>query len=149
MNDASPIAPAWAVLPTAMIALVIIAGHMQAMWEAGHRGLIPPSRVRIRTVNGFVMMVATCLTAYSFGIVTPSRPEMFVLAWSAVAGLLAIIIMLALIDVLNTARLSLKEGREQRRRLRDRLGAEIGARLGVATEREPGLRLPHDDPRRP
>lgn len=148
MTDAGPIAPAWAVLPTAMIALVIVAGHMQAMWEAGRRGLVPPSRVRIRTVNGFVMMVTTCLAAYSFGIVTPGRPGMFLLAWSAVAGLLAIIILLALIDVLNTARLSLKEGREQRRRLRERLAEEIGARLGVAPEREPGLRLPHDDPRR-
>lgn len=126
----------------AAVALLIIAGHMQAMWEAARQGLMPASRVRIRTVNGFVMMITTCLAAYGFGIVTPSRAGMFVLAWTAVAGLIAIVVMLAVIDVLNTARLTWREGREARRALRDKVAREIAEVRARAGE---GLRLPHDD----
>lgn len=141
MTDSGTIAPAWLVLPIAAVALLIIAGHMQAMWEAARRGLEPESRVRIRTVNGFVMMVTTCLAAYGFGIVTPDRAGMFVLAWTAVAGLIGIVVMLAVIDALNTARLSWRFRREARRSLRERIEREIGEVRG----RGAALRLRHDD----
>ncbi len=144
MSDTSTIAPAWVVLPVAGIALIVLAGHMQAMWEAARRGAVPASRVRIRTVNGFVMMVTACLAAYGFGIVTPSEAGMFVLAWSAVAGLIGIVVMLAVVDAMNTARLSWRVRREAREILRDRVARE----LAEARAQRPGadrLRLRHDD----
>ncbi len=131
----------WLVLPIAAVALIVTAGHLQAMWEAGRRGLVPSSRVRIRTANGFAMMLTTCLAAYGFGIVTPERAGMFVLAWSAVAGLIGIVVMLAVIDVLNTMRLTWETDREARRVLRDRVARELGE-IGQGGA---GLRLPHDD----
>lgn len=112
----TPIAPTWVVLPLAMLALIVCAGHLIALREAPP-GAIPANRRRIRTITGWVIMFTVPLTAYAFGIVTPADPGMFLLSWMAVTGLLLIIIVLAGIDLLETHRLHRADRRKIRREL--------------------------------
>ena len=116
MLDVSPIAPPWIVLPMGALAAITIAGHLMALREALRRADVPPSRWRIRACNGMVMLMTVPLAAYAFGIAPPARPAPFMLAWTGVTGLLAIILLLASIDMLNTWRLL---NRQRKRDLRE------------------------------
>lgn len=111
MNE--PILSPWFVIPLAAATLLFLAGHLKAMQIAE----MPESRRRIRTVNGLLMMFVTPLVAYLFGIVTADDERMFLLSGTAVVSLLFMIILLALLDALNTVRIARREQRELRRRL--------------------------------
>jgi hypothetical protein len=113
-----PIAPAWLALTLAMVTLVVVAGHLIALRTAE----MPESRRRIRTVSGVVILMATPLAAYSFGIVTPSEAKAFTLAWSAVMGLLGLILILAALDIVNNGRIH----RQQQRAMRAAMRREMG-----------------------
>ncbi len=121
----SPLAPAWLILPMAVVTLLVLAGHMHAMHTA--TGL-PTSRRRIRSINAGLMLVTIPVLAYAFGIATPARTHAFALAWSASALLLGLIVMVALADVVNTWRLH--AGERERLKLQMRaLRAAAGRRL--------------------
>ncbi len=117
----SPLVPAWVAVPLGALTLIMLAAHMRALAVAD----MPESRRRIRTANGWVMLLATPVTAYAFGVATPADPRLFLLSWLAVAGLLAIVLLLAAIDIMNTGRLSLDARQELRRDLHD-LGRDLG-----------------------
>lgn len=114
-----PIAPSWLALTLGMITLVVVAGHLIAL----RRAEMPESRRRIRTVSGVVILMTTPLAAYAFGIVTPSEAKAFTLAWSAVMGLLGLILILALLDMANNARIYHRQRREVRASLRRSMGS--------------------------
>jgi len=109
----APLAPTWLVLPLAGILLLFLAGYIQSLQS----GEVPPKRRRIRTANTLLMMLATPVIAYAFGVVAPANARMFLLAWLAITGLLTIIIVLAGMDAMYSVRLH----REQRRAVRESL----------------------------
>ncbi|HHN78211.1 MAG TPA: hypothetical protein ENK11_05990 [Phycisphaerales bacterium] len=122
------ILPFWFVGPLAGLTMLVIAGHLLAMRDAKDR--IPASRYRIRTVNGGIMLVAVPLLASAFSVIPTNRPRPFLLIWTACIGLLAVVVVLALLDAINNARLGLLEAQrlhEEHRSLIDlatRTGAE-------------------------
>lgn len=125
----TPIAPTWLVLSLALVSMVLIAGHLQAVQVAD----MPESRRRIRSAADMVMLVLSALLAYAFGIATPAQPRLFTLAWSACVGLLFVVLLLAFIDSANNMRMHRREMRvlrEQSRATREklhRLTAEAGS----------------------
>jgi len=109
-SSATPIAPTWLVLPMALVTMVLIAGHLQAVRIAD----MPESRRRIRSAADVVMLVLSALLAYAFGIATPAHPRLFTLAWSACIGLLVVVLLLAFMDSANNLRLHRREMRALR-----------------------------------
>jgi hypothetical protein len=108
---AQSIAPKWFVLPLAFIALLVVAVH----WMALGKAQMPVVRKRLRTANGLVMMLAIPVLAYSFGVVDVEDKRRFVLAWMTSAGLLIIVLLLAIIDLMQTFAVA----RQERMVLRD------------------------------
>lgn len=115
MMPQGPLVPAWLSLPLAGLVVLIIATHMHAL----ARSSIAPSRKRIRTATGWLMLVTAPLTGYAFGVASPADPRGFVLVWLTVAGLLGIIILLACIDILNSGRLRRARMQEMTRQMRE------------------------------
>ncbi len=93
----------WVVLPIAAALMLLVA----ALQAAIQRGDSPPSRRRIRSANSLVMLLAIPLLAAGFCLVNPTlAPRAFLLTWAAAIGLLCIAVALALLDMVNTWRLT-------------------------------------------
>jgi uncharacterized membrane protein YozB (DUF420 family) len=118
---AASLLPAWIVVPVAAAAMLVLAAHVLALQQTP----MPPRRRRIRTANGLLMMLVSSLLAYALGVAptvgnpttNPEAARTFLLVWSMIMSLLAVIIGLAALDVAHTARLALGV----RRKLRDDL----------------------------
>lgn len=114
--------PAWVVAPIGCGALILTAAHILALQNSD----APPRRKRIRTVNGLLMMLVTSLLCWALGVApvvsnpatTPADARTFLLVWSAIIALVALMVALAGLDVAFTARLALAERRRLRRELR-------------------------------
>lgn len=132
-----PLAPAWLVLPMAVATLLVLAAHVHAMHAATG---IPRSRRRVRSINAGLMLVTVPVLAYAFGIATPARTQAFALAWSASALLLALIVLVALADVINTWRIHAEERRLLSAQMR---GLRAAAARQVEQRRKGG---PSSDP---
>lgn len=137
-----PVVPLWLTAPLAGALMVLIAAHILALRAAGER--VDPARRRIRTVNGFVGMATLPLTVYAFSVVTPQQPRQFMLTWMLVMGLLVLTILLASVDMFNTARLNREKAREMREQLRE-LSGRLRALQGEPSGHSPRLRLHRDD----
>lgn len=126
----SPLAPAWLVLPVAALALLVVAGHVLVI----DRAEMPPTRKRIRTVNGVLMMFTIPLAAAAFSIIPPTQPHtrLFLMAWVLVVGLILLVLSLAMLDIANTFLMHRRERVELRRQI-----AEARALL-AATEKRGG-----------
>ncbi len=111
--SASPLTPTWLAIPIAILVLIVLAIHMRAMRLTP----MPASRRRIRSVNGWLMLIAVPLLTYAFGIAAPSRARPFVLAWAASVGIVGIIVMLAILDILNNWRLQRRASQDLRREM--------------------------------
>lgn len=125
----SPLAPAWLVLPMAVITLLVLAAHMHAM----HAPTTPVPRARrtIRSINAGLMLVTVPVLAYAFGIATPAKAHAFALAWTGAIVMLCLVILVALADVFNTWRMHASERaqlRDQIRGLRSALHRELERR---------------------
>lgn len=129
-----PLVSAWLAMPVAGVVLALLALHMRSLAGAP----MPESRRRIRTANGWIMLLATPVTAYAFGVASPENPRVFILAWLAVAGLLAIVLLLAGIDIVNTGRITMVARRELRRELRDHLQGRFAPQGGDAAHADRG-----------
>lgn len=125
----TPILPPWLVLPAAAATMLVIAAHILLMPTLP----MPASRRRIRTVNGFLMLFATALLGYAFGMATQAAPRTFVLVWSVVVVLLTVIVALACIDVLNTLRLGMQERRTIKAGLKSSMDRDLAERVGGLT----------------
>lgn len=115
------------------VTILIVAGHLMALQQAE----MPARRKRIRTVNGLLMLVTTPLLAFAFGYATPESPRLFLTLWMTIIALLALIIVVGLIDVAYTAKLTTIEARRARR--------ELAVRLRERAMRERALRLAADN----
>ncbi len=121
LNLASqPVAPAWAVFPLGGFTLVVVLWHLYAILRTDPSS-IHPMRRRIRLANAAVMLTLVPLIAYAFGVATTDSPRLYAIAWLAVMGLLAIMVLLAMMDSANTARIHLADRGELRRQLRQSL----------------------------
>ena len=132
--DTGPIAPTWFVLPLALIALVLQAGYLIAIRELGPDRM-PPSRRRIRVATGWLSMFAIPLSAYGFGIARPSEAGTFTVVWMLVIGLISAIVMLAVLDAINTIRIHRRDGEKVHRELRENLQRDLKA---IREERDRG-----------
>jgi len=122
-----PLLPAWVVLPMALLTLIVVSAHIQLL--LGDREM-PPSRRRIRLCSGALMLVSTPLIAFAFGILRPIDARIFTLVWTAIIGILLLVVMLAGLDTLNTLRLHASSRRTNRgniARLRGELAAVVAA----------------------
>lgn len=106
-----PVAPAWVVFPLAVLTGLIVLLHLSMMHDPKVFEQMPLSRRRLRTAGGVVALVAVPVLAYAFGIVTPSDPAAFTMAWSASVGILGMIVMIAAMDSLNSIRIHRKVAR--------------------------------------
>lgn len=97
--------------------MIIIAAHLVAMRDS--RASIPASRYRLRTVNGGIMLATAPLLAAAFSVVPTSNQRLFVIVWFACIGLLGLVVIIAVLDAINNARLMVI----QRRRLREEASA--------------------------
>jgi hypothetical protein len=93
----------WIVIPMAVITMLIVAAAITST----ARHTTPASRRRIRLANGWVMLLIVPLAASGFGLIDSStQPRLFVKSWILVIGLLCISVALAVLDMINTARLA-------------------------------------------
>ena len=135
-NGGGPLAPAWFVIPLAVLTLLIVASHVVTI----DRSDMPPSRKRLRTVNGILMMFTIPLAAYAMGGVGPERSRVFVMVWTIVAGLVVLVLLLAIADLLNTWRMNWNERQELRQQIAAaRLVAQrlMDAKAGSAAPQPP------------
>lgn len=114
MLASETLAHPWVVMPMAILSLLVVAGHLSLL----ARSDMPPSRVRIRTANGLVMLLSLPVAAYALAIAKPAVDQRaFVIAWTMTAGMITIVLLLALLDIANTWRLHRREVRVLRERL--------------------------------
>lgn len=121
--------PAWLVLPIAGVVLLVIAVHVAFL----QLQQIPAGRRRIRTACGLIMMFVTALLAYALAIEPDPQPgsgapainvvgisggQSFVLIWTTILAMLALMVVLALADAINTYSLAMQERRALRAQLR-------------------------------
>jgi nitroreductase len=129
-----PLAPKWFVLPLALIALVVVAGH----WITLGRARMPAFRRSVRSANGVVMMLAIPVLAFGFGVVPVGSPRLFVLTWMLGWGLLFLVLVLAGLDMAYTwreARLAQRALRQEAALLRAGVGGRGGRGAGEAGAR--------------
>lgn len=121
---ANPPLPAIAVVPLALLAMIFIAGHVMAMNDPTSG--VPTSRKRIRSANGVMLMWLVALVTYAISILNPEHTSRFVLTWLTIITVVGLVLILALLDVLNTIRLH----SAARRIIREELKQGITAALG-------------------
>lgn len=135
------IAPRWAVVLVASLALLVIVVHVISLMHADTH----PSRRRIRIANGLLMMGGVVSLAYAVGGVTPDKPREFTFAWTLVLSLMAMIVGVACLDALNSVRLHAAQRRAVRREL-DKARLEVAVRTGRLGPRGPGSSPPPSGP---
>ncbi len=114
MIAAGPLISPWLAFPMAAFTMLVIAAHATALSDMK----MPESRRTIRKINGMLMLIGVPLIAYAFSGIGSQRPREFVFVWTAAAALLAIIVFIALVDILNTARLHRAQSQELRIKIR-------------------------------
>lgn len=112
--------PIWVSGPMAMVTLVVVAAHLIALRTAD----MPESRRRIRTANGWLMMVAAPVLVVAFSVVQTGSPRPFALVWGVAIMLLCLVLAMAFLDVANNLRLT----RIQQRTMRRSMGGGFGQR---------------------
>jgi energy-converting hydrogenase Eha subunit E len=114
MNPTGVVLPGWITAPIGVVLVLLVVVHL--FWLAPH--VTPPSRRRIRTACGVVMLLTIPLVVIGFSVIVPARqPSLWAMTWIAASSLTAFALGLAVLDMANTLRLH----RKQRRRLRDEL----------------------------
>ncbi len=100
----------WITLPLTLAAMLAVSAHVTITQHSP----APASRKRIRVANGWVMLLTLPLFAAGISFVSAeSQPRLFALVWLGVVGLLVLSITLAVIDALNTARITRIEKQNQ------------------------------------
>ncbi|MBY0312988.1 MAG: hypothetical protein K2W85_13030 [Phycisphaerales bacterium] len=125
--------PGWVVIPLALLTMLGVAGHVLSV----HASDMPLQRRRLRIAAGMLMLVLTGLLAYALGVAEvvvdprtqPGAARQFVIIWLAIVGLLAIVVMLAIVDAWETTRSGWVEHRRLRAKMRSesRSGSDGGA----------------------
>ena len=134
MPDGGPLIPQWLALTAGAISLLAVAAHLLSLI---HDAGIDPRRRRIRMTNAVLIMLTIPFVAYGFGVATPSRGRTYVLVWAVTAGLLLMVILVALIDMLHSWQLHRAQLRDARRQIAISRGLEARAASILAATRAP------------
>ncbi|MGD9688287.1 MAG: hypothetical protein AB7K52_05050 [Phycisphaerales bacterium] len=118
--------PWWLVMPATALAMIAVAGHLIVL----HRAPIPASRRRIRTANGFLMLVGIPLLVFALSVSHLHEPEKFVLVWIAALAIFGLVMLLGCLDIANNIRLSSRARAEFVRQAADRMAQDIEHRRG-------------------
>ncbi len=129
MPEPGPLLPQWLAVSAGALALLVIASHLLSLNYAAD---IDPRRRRIRMTNAVLMMITVPFISYGFGIATPSRGRAYILVWAVTAGLLLMIILVALIDMLHSWQLHRAHLRQVRNQLALTRGLEARAAAVLA-----------------
>ncbi|MCA9283303.1 MAG: hypothetical protein KDA30_14830 [Phycisphaerales bacterium] len=114
MTSGAPIPPGLAI-PIAIVGMIIVAAHAQALAKTPG---VPESRRRVRLANAVLMLLTIPLLTAGFSLISSTQqPRLWVMVWLISFLLVGMILLLAVIDTLNTIRL----GRARRRELRETL----------------------------
>lgn len=108
-----PLAPMWLVAPIAILAMLVVGGHVLLIDRSDQ----PATRKRIRTVNGLLMMFTIPLIAAAFAFIPPTNTRLFVMSWVLVVGLIVLVLMLAILDMGASFLMHRKERAELRRQV--------------------------------
>lgn len=131
MITSGPILPIWFTAPIALILMIAISVHAATLRRSSS---VPPSRRRIRQANAWLSVLTLALLLAGFSLVDPVAHEReWMLIWIAAMMMLLFVIALAILDVANTMRLTLR----WRRSLRERLGQTRAERRTEATDGPP------------
>lgn len=123
LDPGVPLVTPWVVIPLAIVAMLLIAGHIINLRADGD---IPDSRRRIRLANAWLMLILAPIAAMAFSIVTPGQAREFVLLMSIVVGMLGFIVILACADAMNNLRIHRTAVRELREEIaKARLDAQL------------------------
>jgi hypothetical protein len=108
-----PLIPVWIAIPLGSLMLIVLGAKLLML------GYVPMDdrRRRIRIACTALLMFITAMFSYGVGVATPSRPRMYVMVWVLIAALLMMVIMLAALDLLHTARLHRMSIREMRQKI--------------------------------
>jgi hypothetical protein len=129
-----PLIPVWLAIPMGSLMLIVLGGKLLML------GVVPMDdrRRRIRIACTGLLMFVTALFTYGVGVATPARPRIYVMVWVIVASLLMMVILLAALDLLHTARLHRVNVRDLRQRIAD-ARAEAMAQARAAGTGRPTL----------
>jgi len=124
MTPAAIISP-YLALPLAGVLMVVIALHMEHTLE--HTS--PRSRMRLRMANGWIMLLTIPMLASGSSLInSDTHPRLFALVWTAAMLFLAIALLLACGDVLNTIRITSRSRGRLKQKLHDDLLQDVIAR---------------------
>ncbi len=99
-----PALPLWLVVPIAAAVMLMLAGHVIALREVED---IPEGRRRIRIAGSVVGLMLTPQVVYLFSIATTNDPRTFAMVWMSVICMLTAIVLIAIVDAVYTARLTI------------------------------------------
>lgn len=140
--------PLWVLAPPAAVMMLVLAAYIQALREAD----VPESRRRIRTASSLVMMVLQPLLVYLFAIGGAHQPRPFVFTAALVLGLVALLVVLAIMDAINNTKIAAAQRAKYRSEFQkmradiDRLRQEAREAKEAGAE-PPPLRLADHTPR--
>lgn len=134
MIEDVPLIPVWLAIPLGSLMLIVLGGKLLML------GVVPMDdrRRRIRIACTALLMFITALFSYGVGVATPARPRIYVMVWVTIAALLMMVILLAALDLLHTAKLHRVNVRELRQRIAE-ARAEAIAQTRAAGAGRPSL----------
>lgn len=115
--------PIWISAPLAMLTLVTVAAHLLAMRGA----TMPESRRRIRTANGWLILITAPMLVVAFSLVPPSNARQFALVWAVSIALIGMVILMAFVDMANNLRIA----RIHRKKLSRSMGHQMRQHLAA------------------
>jgi uncharacterized membrane protein len=133
----------WITLPMCGVVMVLLAGYGIAL---SGRVDVPSSRRRLRIASTVLQMFLVGFITIGVSMVSPSvDPKVFVLVWIVIVGVLAGVIVLAVMDMVNNFRLAASERRRVIDEQAQALARSLGAREGRRGQAEGGLGAGHDE----
>ena len=111
----TPLVPWWIAMPFGAVVLLLLARYLLGLGAAE----MDERRRRVRTANTILMMLVTPRVAYGVGVAPPARARASVCVWVLICSLLFMVILLAVLDMLNSLRLHRVHMRNLRRSMRE------------------------------
>lgn len=143
-----PIVPPWIVLPLMIAAMVPVAAYILALRELPPDAM-PRVRRRVRLAGAWVGLVTMAAVGAGLGLVRVSDAVLFVVVWTTAGALLVLAVLLAIADMLVTAREVRRLARAKAEALREaRRLIEAAASGRIAVERD-GVEHDRGDPPEP
>lgn len=156
LESANPVMSLWILLPISGASMLLIASHIALVRRAPVEEM-PESRRRIRSANGVLLLAITMLLTYALGYVgmLPSgggaigHVRAFVVVWMVILALVPVVLLLAAMDMVDTARKQRDAARVMRAQLRGQMLRDVEitvkARLAARAAAENGAGGAGDD----